>query len=295
MNDIELHKLTHDEQSAVLPLLGVCFPTCWQSIADTCSEMPFEEISFGAFDAGKLIAHCGLIPHDIYMNGSWYTIAGIASVAVAPEYRKKGVAKMLCSFAAEWAEANDYALLPLYTEFFRVYEICGWEKFVIPPTVKRKNSSNIECKVDWKRGSELTETEKNTIINIYESGETFNGKIKRLSQGKLQSWDRIFSKNHRFALNCRMYAALVDGVLAEIYFAPKVSDEEKRNFFSSLGEHPCYLPPTASTKMLMAEYDWQLSDDDAMHGERPMIRIPQKSNAVSENIHSLFFALMDKF
>lgn len=293
--DISMRKLNHAEQSQkVLPLLGICFPNHWKVVADTCREMPFEEISFGAFDGETLVGHCGLVPHDIYFNGSWYPVAGVASVAVSPTHQKMGIAKNLCDFAAKWAEEQGFLLMPLYTEFFRVYEVCNWQKFAIPATVEPVSVFNNETAV-WKSGSELTETEKELIISLYENGENFNGKIKRLLSGKLQSWDRIFCRGNRFAVNPQMYASTVDGVLAEIYFAPGTADDEKRGFFRSLGTLPCYLPQTESVKMLMADYDWQISDTDAMHGERPMIRLPRQSNALTENPESIFFALPDKF
>jgi len=293
--DFLMRRLTHEEQSKqVLPLLGVCFPAHWKIIAETCCEMPFEEISFGAFDGDLLVGHCGLVPHDILVDGQWYPVAGIASVAVAPTHQKKGIAKRLCDYAARWAAEQGFTLMPLYTEFFRVYESANWQKFPIPETVVA--AEPFGCRTaEWQSGAELSRSEKASIVNIYENGENFNGKIRRLMSGKLQSWERIFRESNSFVCNSQMYAAAVDGVLAELYFLPEVTDDEKRNFFLSLGNLPCYLPPTASIKKLMAEYQWQISSADAMHGERPMVRMPQTSNHVSDKLNTLFFALLDKF
>ena len=114
-------------------------------------------------------------------------------------------------------------------------------------------------------------------------------------QGKLQSWDRMFSKANYFAVRENMYAAKTEGVLAEIYFAETVAEAEKREFFNALGDLPCYLPPTASIRNIMAGIRWQESAADAMHNERPMVRLPENSNPVARGLKTMFFSLLDKF
>ena len=62
MSNYIIRRLKNDEQQMILPLLGACFPDYWEQIAVKSGKMPFEEISFAAFDGDKVIANCGIIP-----------------------------------------------------------------------------------------------------------------------------------------------------------------------------------------------------------------------------------------
>ena len=108
-----MRRLETAEQPQILPLIGRCFPDYWEQIACNSGKMPFEEISFAAFDDDVPTGHCGVIPYEIWCNGKVYPMAGIASVATSPEYRKQGIAANLCRMVMAWAREQKFHSLPL--------------------------------------------------------------------------------------------------------------------------------------------------------------------------------------
>ena len=63
MKSLNIRLLENSEQSLILPLLGKSFPDYWEQLALSSGKMPYEEISFAAFDTDKVIGHCGVIPY----------------------------------------------------------------------------------------------------------------------------------------------------------------------------------------------------------------------------------------
>lgn len=289
----EMRHLDSDEQNKILPLLGRCFPDYWEQIAVKTGKMPFEEISFAAFDGDIPIGHCGIIPYEMYCNGQIYKMAGIASVATAPEYRKQGIAQNLCKLATGWAAENGFASLPLYTAFFRVYEVAGWKKLDVPETLTVKLSAPA---LNWRHGKELTATEQQNIIHLYNSGEIFNGKVLRKDSGTLHSWARIFEDmEFEFAVISGAYAIKSGGVIIECNFDHSMSLPEKQNFFAGLSDHGAVtylLPPTGEISKITEYYNCTGSALDAMHGERPMVLDIIQQFHIDNQI---FFPVTDKF
>ena len=286
--------LTAEEQPAVLPLLGRCFPDYWEQLALRQNSFPFEEISFAALDGSTVIGHCGIIPYDIYCGNDIYSMAGIASVATAPEYRKLGIARKLCQMAADWAEKNGFVSLPLYTAHFHVYEVNSWHKLEVPPVLSIKTDSLPQT---WRTGKELTANEKAEMIRLYDDSEIFDGKVLRKNSGTLHSWERIFAEpEFLFAKIPGTYAIKSGGVIVETAFAPETTPAQKREFFSTLGTNgtvECYLPPTAENLNIITPMEHSVSAIDAMHGERPMVRDTGKVKF--HCVNNIFFPVTDKF
>lgn len=294
MTKFAMHRLENSEQKNILPLLGQCFPDYWEQIAAAKGEMPFEEISFAAFDDSKVVGHCGIIPYDIWCNGEIRKMAGIASVATHPDYRKQGIAADLCMMAAQWAQENGFTSLPLYTAFFRVYESCGWTKLDIPPVLQIVSGKRTAA-ISWSKGCDLTEAEKNNIISLYENGPDFNGKVRRKNSGTLHSWERIFNEpDFRFAAVPKMYAVKIDDVIVELNFDRNSAElSDKKRLFYQLGAKNIYLPQTSELAEVLEGVE--LSADpgaDAMHGERPLIKdiVPE-----FHRYNQIFFPVTDKF
>ena len=294
MSNFPMRLLSAAEQYKILPLWQECFPDYWEQLAVANGQIPYEEISFAAFDGETAIAHCGIIPYDIWCGNRLYRMGGIASVATAPAYRKRGIAAELCGFAANWAAENGFDSLPLYTGLFRVYEAAKWRKLEVPETYLIRISGKA---LSWCKGDELTAAEKNEIIKLYEAGEKFDGKVLRQNSGTLHSWARIFAEpEFRFAVIPGSYAVKSGNVVIETGFAPESGDRERQKFLAGLSENgqvSCYLPPTADNRRLLNSFPLEKSSFDAMHGERPMVR--DFGAGEFHRIHNIYFPVVDKF
>ena len=92
------------EQNACIPMLAVCFDEFVQLRKMYGDIMPFTEESFVArCSNGRIAGHAGIMPITVYGNeGKILKLAGIASVAVHPDFRRRGIAAQLCENAAAW-------------------------------------------------------------------------------------------------------------------------------------------------------------------------------------------------
>lgn len=277
-----MQKLTDSQQPEILELLGKCFPDYWEQLALKQGKMPFFEISFAEFDHGRVIGHCGIIPYEVWCGSRYHPMAGIASVAVDPDFRRRGIAGRLCNFAADWAKENGFVSLPLYTAHFRVYESCSWHKLDVPAA--RYFPEAGKSGAIRRMGRELSSAEKNSIIQLYENSPQFDGKVKRQDSGTLHSWERIFNEpEFTFLLSPAGYAIEANRVIVEANFLPGTSDRVIRDF---LGDSPFYLP-----EMLPGAEPF--THRDAMHGERPMVR--DLTEPEFHRINRIFFPVTDKF
>ncbi len=294
MENFSMRLLSADEQYKILPLWQECFPDYWEQLAVTNGRIPYEEISFAAFDGEKVIAHCGIIPYEIWCGGQVYRMGGIASVATDPDYRKRGIAAGLCGFAAQWAGENGFDSLPLYTGFFRVYEVAGWRKLDVPPALSVKISGNL---LPWKNGGELTAAEKSEIIALYEVSGKFDGKVIRQNSGTLHSWARIFEEpEFLFAVIPGAYAVKSGETVIETGFDPQLALSDRREFFAGLSENgsvECFLPPTADNRALTGTLPCEITTIDVMHGERPMVR--DLGAGEFHTVKKVYFPVVDKF
>lgn len=295
MNDFTIRLLKKSEQHLILPLLGKSFPDYWEQLALKNGKMPYEEISFAAFEGDKVVGHCGIIPYRILCDNSVVPMAGVASVAVAPDYRKRGIARELCCFAAQWAKEEKFVSLPLYTAHCRVYESAGW---AVLETLgaKRIVSGKKTAALSWEHGSLLSEKEKENIIRLYNNSPEFAGKVLRDDIGTLHSWERIFAEpEFRFAVVPKMYAIKTGNTVIEIAFdIPETSVADRKRLFYQLGVQKLFLPETEIVKELLAGVEFEeISPDDVMHGEKVMVL-----DVDGRNFHDsrqIFFPITDKF
>lgn len=79
-------------------------------------------------DAGAgLIAHCRLHAVDHFFGGRPVRSMDVGGVAVAPSYRRRGVATALMEGAAAWGAHQGLALSLLYPGVVPLYRRLGWE------------------------------------------------------------------------------------------------------------------------------------------------------------------------
>ena len=294
---IEIRRLDDAEQPLVLPLLGRCFPEYWEQIAATRKQMPFDEISFAAFSGEHPVGHCGVVVYRVSDGaGSFLTMGGIASVAVAPAFRGRKIAASLCETVADWAEREPGMVsLPLYTGVFRVYESVGWRRFdPAPPEFAGGRGRFIP--LEWKPGAALDEAEKVRIAMLYAAMPDYPGKVVRSLDGHgITDWPRIFAEpGFSFAPTCDAYAIRSGETLAEAGFLPDLPDSDRMDFLTSaLGPEgsDMLLPPPSVAGI---ELERGAAHGDPMHGERVMVR-ELKGRDFHRKHPDIFYSLIDKF
>ncbi len=295
MKSLNIRLLENREQSLILPLLGESFPDYWEQLALSSGKMPYEEISFAAFDNDKVIGHCGIIPYRIMHDGEVFPMAGVASVAVAPEYRRQGIARELCIFAAQWAKMKNFVSMPLYTAHCRVYESAGWQ-ILDTPQAKEIVSGKKTAALGWEKGSSLTGKEKANIIRLYNESPAFDGKILRDGSGTLHCWERIFAEpDFRFAVVPKMYAVKSGDTLIELGFDnAQTTLADRKRLFYQLGVQKLYLPETELIQELLDGVEMEnISSKEVMHDEKVMFFDLENSGFHSGK--ELFFPITDKF
>ena len=292
---LEIRQLAPGEQSQILPLLGRCFPAYWEQIAARGRKMPFDELSFAAFSGGTAAGHCGLILYRVRdARGGTALMGGVASVAVAPEWRGRGVAAQLCETLIRWAEAEpELVSLPLYTELFRVYEKSGWRRFD-PPAAGF--AEGIASTLSWRRGADLSTEEKAAVTALYAGMPDYPGKVIRGNGAAFHDWPRIFAEpEFRFALDgTQQYAIRVEGTLAEVGFVPGTPAAVRGRFIrSALGPDGAemLLPPSVVSGTALTVGP---ARTDPMHGERVMV-LDLKGAEFHRANPGQFFSLVDKF
>lgn len=212
-------------QKEAVELLARCFEVWAERKIAFKGKFPFREFSFVARNqAGQVVGHLGIIPFEMKnRSGKMLKMAGVASVAVAPECRKQGIAGMLCQSAAGWAEKNDFDAMPLYTSACRVYEKNGWQltgsgaRFLQSPTPSSGCGS-------WKPNDQLSDEEKEFIIKCYDSAPTLTGQVVRTMDAyDAMSWQRLFSKaGFQWQFSGNGYILSVDNVICECCNFPTI-------------------------------------------------------------------------
>lgn len=172
-------------QGAGVDLLCRCFDEWLMFRARYGRCFPFEEISFVARVDGVLAGHVGVMEFPVRdSSGGTLRMAGVASVGVAPEHRGRGIAGELCNLAAEWAERNGFAALPLYTGVPRVYAKCGWQSVPANGVTLQAPHATAAAAGEWRSGNTLSQVEKDRIITYYEALPPLPGRVVRATSGK---------------------------------------------------------------------------------------------------------------
>lgn len=81
----------------------------------------------GVFEDGALAAALAVIPFEQYINGGRVPLGGVATVASAPEHRRRGNVGTLLRAALQSMRERGQALSALYTPHYSLYRRYGWE------------------------------------------------------------------------------------------------------------------------------------------------------------------------
>ena len=292
------------EQPKALPLLGRCFKEAWENVANTRTTFPIYEESFGAFDGDAIVGHCGLVPYTVSDGkGGRLLMGGIASVATAPEYRGRGIARQLCLTIRDWCLKNQpaYKSLPLYTGKDRVYESAGWRNYL--PQKPMRATLGMKTSVMPIGGfGGLRNDEAQEIRRLYAAGEDFCGKVIRGEGNGIQDWPHVLTDEaNSFVLEDGIYALLIDQAVVELYAEDRVSDEALLDFLRRLpanadGTLDLALPRQGRVATVLRYFGFALEDcpRDLMHGEHPMY-LDLESPGFHAQPETVFYPLADKF
>jgi len=81
----------------------------------------------GAFAGGQIVALVLMLPLPQFWGGRAVSMEGLSSVAVAPEWRGRGLASQLCREALAAMRGRGVALSALYPGTTALYRSLGWE------------------------------------------------------------------------------------------------------------------------------------------------------------------------
>jgi predicted acetyltransferase len=81
----------------------------------------------GAFDGSRLVAAARFLDMQQWWNGRPVPMAGVASVAVAPEGRGRGTGRALMTALLELIASRGYPLSVLFPSTLPIYRSLGWE------------------------------------------------------------------------------------------------------------------------------------------------------------------------
>lgn len=278
-----------EDQNNCIPMLAVCFDEFVQLQKVCGNHMPFTEESFIARCAdGRIAGHVGIMPMKAYDGkGNVLKLAGIASVGVHPDFRRRGIAVQLCENAAAWAKENQYDILPLYTGLNHVYESCGWKDY----TVKSVTLKNPSCSDRGGcSGKELTGDAKSFVISCYENAAVFPGKIIREKDTLFHSWSRMFrSSEFTWHVGDNGYALEWENTVAEV-----CGNGDIAALCKNIPQ--AFLSPADPAVGALIAAGWQVvaeNDDhpEFWHGENAMLRGIDNCCVPAD----LFFSLADKF
>ncbi|MFJ3663804.1 GNAT family N-acetyltransferase [Streptomyces sp. NPDC090119] len=87
-----------------------------------------KDVHFGVRDGGRLVAHAGLVRLDVLVGGVEAEVMGVGGVAVAPEARGKGLARLVLAAALDHARilGPRHALLFCRPPLVPLYQRLGW-------------------------------------------------------------------------------------------------------------------------------------------------------------------------
>src|SRR5699024_2421520 len=133
---------------------------------------------FGCYVDNELAGKLHIIPLEVFMQGTRFSMGGISSVATWPEYRRQGVAKnLLKKSLLDMKEKGEVVSLlhPFNVGFYRKY---GWELAFN----RKKYSLPIEkLKRDWKTAGYVRRNQDVKVLHdIYtDYAKSYNGMLVR--------------------------------------------------------------------------------------------------------------------
>ena len=225
----------------LLPLLTRSFPEFWgERLGRNLYSFPYDVELFTLERNGEILGCIGIHPYHFLLEGEKISCGGISDVAVIPEERGKGYAKMLLAFAEKRIlEMYPSSLIPLYTDKWQVYCSSGFREYCsnrekeirtedFPVKEEAFSFAPDVLELSLLSGERPPETEREkkalSIMQIYEKGKVFPGKCLRTPK----FWQELFAdpKNY-FLPEADSFFLYRDGILLEGYSsgsAHKVND-----------------------------------------------------------------------
>jgi len=137
MNDLTFRAANEDDLDRILEIHLVAYPDS-RGVPDR--RRAFRHNAFGALEdvvvavqRGDIVAHACLYPMETWFGGRPVPTGGIASVGVAPEARRQGVARALLDHLHRASDARGDALTMLYAFRHGFYASLGYG-----PTTSRR-------------------------------------------------------------------------------------------------------------------------------------------------------------
>jgi len=162
---------------------------------------PFGEISdlLVALEGDVIVGRAFNLPLEGFFGGRQLGIGGIASVAVAPEYRGRGVASALLHQLHTQSDVRGDAITMLYAFRHRFYERLG---YALTSSRKRlaidtRSIPTAWCALAKGRVRAARGADRDAIKEAHlRAAQRENGAIVRPEA----LWDRLFARERRFAL-----------------------------------------------------------------------------------------------
>lgn len=280
-------------QAGAVDLLARCFDVWAVRRIEYNRRFPFREISFVAMKENHIVGHAGIIPFEVQSgNGTPLKMAGIASVAVAPEERNQGIAGMLCHHAESWAREHGFDAMPLYTEKIPVYAKYGWQQYFPAAATFTAPYTAGPAGNLWKSGAQLTHQDKALIKRCYLELPELPGRVIRVDDGRSAlSWSYLFAKPAgSWCILPDGYLLVMDNILAE--YGGDVSPET----FKAAAVTEAFLSPQDPMCAALKAANWQVkfhTADIPSCWDGEVVMMKQLSSRTPDR--KLFFPLAHKF
>ncbi|MFE0102698.1 GNAT family N-acetyltransferase [Streptomyces sp. NPDC059009] len=164
---IRLARYTKTEQSEILGDGADPF-----GVVDTgLSFLPKDE-HFGVRLDGRLVAHAGLLELPVEVAGAGTRVVGVGGVAVAPDVRGRGLARLVLAGALEHARTMgpDHGLLFCRPPLVALYERLGW------------SALGVDVRVEQPGGRVVTMPLRTMVTPLREGAVWTAGPVRLLSQ-----------------------------------------------------------------------------------------------------------------
>lgn len=252
-----------EDISGILALLAKCFPAVWGKLLEAGRrETWYNSDSTVAVCDGRIVGNCGLLRFPLMLNGKQVIAANLGSVAVDPDCRGMGIAKLMIKEIIDTAVRENIFFSALFTGTPAVYENSGWKIVEMTPSLlieipdmKKSLPENVTDKIDDGLLKEIS--------SIYDNSFSFNGKIKRsLEYWKGHILSVTFSKRSWFlkytGKKLSAYAVISgENTLSEIF---SLNDDPvnleallKDALAFSGGKLICALPPEHQLRKIITD------------------------------------------
>jgi len=179
---------------------------------------------------GEIVGHAVLFQFELWLGGRRVPTGGIASLAVAPEVRRQGVARMMLDALHHQIEADQGALALLYP--FRQDFYAGYGYAAVAPLLTLKVATEAFAKLP-SFGADA-DAAKFSIARIegslLEQARELYEMVARTSSGRIARtdarWATLFSRETRYWMGVVSAAGRLEGYASFSYDGPAATKEQ---------------------------------------------------------------------